>query len=451
MFYPDKPAYTATLLACLLLAATAAHAAPAGKPYMSLSRWLDQSAAVELADKLSSHPKFKGQALRLGAVIDSQPAMYSNRLNVSIQQRLAHQILKRGKNDIVLNNPSRCAVPDQTRYYLGVSVAPVTRTRHRVHITLMDMDSYRLVSGVSLSWQGRLTSDERTMLAAAARPAQPGSATHPLPLHDPRLLTALVQQADCSPARHLPGLIYLSAADDKDLDRVLRELEHQLTGNAGWVFTSNQTDADWLLDAELLNAGAQNKRLNVHLQAPAKQQRYLLGGVYVTDPGQPPAAPAPPPQPVAGAYVQRPAGALIRSFKKVRDNSCRNCISVALTLRYPAHVLVFSTAQSNPTPLSCSGELALRDAGDYQFRIKRSTSPSFHRRPSSGIYVLASTDPAQLRAMAAAVRNASTKCNPDNPDAAATRQLLELVRSGESQVQWKALHFQQRPYGLVNI
>jgi len=147
-----------TLVACTQLSNAASNELFGGP----LGEWLRRDAQKQLTDLLSTHPRFRGERIRVVVMRDGLPATESNGLTQAIRSQLTHKLAQISNVQLVWGETLRgCQVPKKTPYLLGVEVARESRTRHLVRIAMVDVEEGVWVSGAHLQWRGLLTQAER--------------------------------------------------------------------------------------------------------------------------------------------------------------------------------------------------------------------------------------------------------------------------------------------------
>ncbi len=410
----------------------------------SLHKWINQESGAKLADKLANHPKFKGQALRIGAIVNGKPSLKGNELIKSVQDQLVHHILARGKNDILTDASSTCPHLQDAHYYLGISIRPVDKLKHRVQIAVFDLDTRRWLSGISYTWQGRLNPGER----AAFKRLSPDLQHSPFQgLDDPALAHFFARQLNdnCGLSKAISGHIYVQTHTDAKVQKLLANLTDHLRTQS-WPVTDTPGDADWLVSAQLKTGSS---RVYDEVQLRLHNTHLNRRSDIVAQVVKPSSKPDPEPKLVTAAH---PAQNLIRNLKTVKDKTCRRCTTISVELKHPAHMLIFTTREQTVIPLSCSSSLPFRSPGAYQFRVQPTTSISYHRRPSTGFYVLAGTDKNIMDNLQEQLRAASPSCNRQGHSHTGTlTAFMQAITQAEPHTDWRAVHVQNRKYGTVKL
>ena len=122
-----------------------------------LGSWLENTAAPELVQVFGKHPKFKGQRIKFVTLENGSPADSANHLTRAVKQQLTHRILRGGRNDVAWSSDHpACPTVDVAPYLLGIEVSSHGNYNHQVRLAVLDTEEGIWVSGLSLSWTGRL-------------------------------------------------------------------------------------------------------------------------------------------------------------------------------------------------------------------------------------------------------------------------------------------------------
>lgn len=405
-----------------------------------LGLWLTQTAIPELTETLARHPKFSGEPIRIAAVDGSQTSTRSTVLADAIRQQLTHAVLRMGKNDVANNHdPALCnKVPQPVYYLVGIQIEPVSRSKHRVNLAVLDLENSMWVSGISLTWQGRLLSSELAALAAQLQNAPAGSVDNPLQLNEPVALTnALYAQLQCRLPRDLDGSLSSTTPQQQALQLVLHDVQDRLALSAQAV-TRDTEQASWLLHAELQPVASGLQLLSVslrHKEATTPGQR--LASLYIS--GQ-----RHHPTPV---YFPDNEGRQLLSALSVPDpgQNCRNegCTEVAFDLHQDAYLLVFSTQNGSVTPVYCGYASNKKTAGEQRYRLRTTADQRV------GFYVIASRERQAVRTLQQHVRKAPGACKqPSTIDPAWLPRTLASLTELKTAIEWRAVHLINTPQGV---
>lgn len=145
-----------------------------GANYSTLDRWLEHSAAPELADTLSKHPRFSGEVVRMSAMHNSHLVAASNALVQAIERDLTLHLNRFERVRIRWPGTEPAPSDPPAHYVLGIEVRPEGDYQHSVTLVVIDLAEKIWVSGTATRWEGRLTREQKRMLTAvSAPPAEP--------------------------------------------------------------------------------------------------------------------------------------------------------------------------------------------------------------------------------------------------------------------------------------
>ncbi len=451
--------------ASMLLLLTCATAAWADRDLLSasLGLWLKNTAAPELVEVLGNHPKFKGQQVRFVTLENSKPAMQSNRLNDAVQQYLTHQVLRAGRNNVAWQSdrPPCATVTRQAPYLVGVEVSRAGRYKHRVSLAIIDTEEAVWVSGVSLSWQGKLLEAERAALGQPVSNAASGTLLNPIPIDDrKRLVDAIQVQLKCSLPAGLDGTVHVKSASQPQLQLVMRQFAQALTVQPTITPTATPAHANWQLHADILPAGFEAQELALSLAPndnPQATQR--IAGVFITGAlldgtqGDKTAQHEPPQHGQAG---DPSAGGLLGDLRYAKPGSrCKtrargSCVEVTFDLFDDAHLLVFRTSDAQVRPTTCTTRKSLRKPGEHKYHIKL---PGLTPDTPAGIYVLASRQRSAMRRIERHLQRAPGACGRKAQGSSERwlAELLDLVEAQGNSLEWRALHLVRAHTGFAAI
>ena len=184
-------------LGVLLAAASAA-----GAQELSLERWLSAEAGPYYAQRLATHPRFKGERIRLVALDGEQVVEAPDRLTVDIQSRLAAVLLDQPGVRLAWDAGTATGTPlpgddsfdcfadADIAYYLGVDSVALGGGRHQVRLRVLDLAERAFVSGSSQQWSGRLSSSHQRSVGKPSERAPAGTRTRPFEAGEGDLLAA---------------------------------------------------------------------------------------------------------------------------------------------------------------------------------------------------------------------------------------------------------------------
>jgi len=386
----------------------------------SLARWLDQTAAPELARLYGKHPRFEDVTLRFAALRGGQPEPNGNALSHAIEQRLTQSLRRVDGLRIAFDaGTDPCALPEPDSYLLGIDWSG-SGSRRRLSLAVIDVAAGVWVGGIELAWQGSLTRDEQRALAEPAPTVPDGSASHPLEPGDSRQAARLLSAGlRCALPTGVDGGVYFAEPDAADLRAVQLALKQDLQARPQLALTANAARAPWRLELQR-SAGAGLDEMTLVLTDVAGDRPQRVAQVFIASSGRrvasPPAAPAPANSaaapaapPLLSAFeLHQPAREGICDDRRSRANSCTE---VGFQLRRPAYLLVFSTRGQGLSQVSCSQRLERAEAGERRFRLRVPPSPAgLAGRPDAGFYVLATDERALARRLDQLIKAAPGTC-----------------------------------------
>lgn len=453
-----------------------------------LGRWLETYAAPELIDVLSNHPRFKGETIRFVTMKEGKPTDNSDKLTQAVQQFLTQRLLRDGNIRLAwLNHRPSCRAPRQIPYLLGLEVSRRGTREHRVSIAMVDVEEAVWVSGIGLSWAGRLTHDERRALKTPVSDTYRGSIASPLPVTDTaEIVRILKERMGCSLKGGLEGTVYVTSSEIRELTGLIHALDNELSITPIAALTNNQADADWLMFATVEPVGNGSYELIISLQPMegSKEDRkggkesaqrvasVFITGIKPTEPSVTPTQDQQSPAELTSPIITHSAPPL-RYHKllttlsmepssragicDVRRAGTNACVEVGFELLESAYLLVFRTAFQTEgfqvTPTSCKGRIQGSAAGPHRYRLRVLPTARPVNRPDAGIYVLATKDKSVAATFSRHLRRAPGACegfSRESLESWVERFQLLLHKHGES-MQWRALHMRREPAGIVAI
>lgn len=226
--FPDRRGWCRAWLAsiammALLLAGHAATRAEAASgltswdataPSSSLMRWVDRQLVPDLAERLSRHPRFKGESVRLVSLEGEQLNGEIDELTDALRGRLTQQLLSspgvslawtpRGRNAAdgswgATAGAPVCPVQSEVHYLVGIEIATTLDGNHRVSLRALDLQDRTWVPGFAYQWEGRLSREEKRALARRhIDPSLKGHSSAPfLPSERDQLAAYLAERLYC--------------------------------------------------------------------------------------------------------------------------------------------------------------------------------------------------------------------------------------------------------------
>jgi hypothetical protein len=168
----------AFLGAALLLAFTATPGARAdalGDP--QLARWLADTAAPELAERLRRHPRLAGESVRVGTLAQREGGT-PDALAAAVADQLEAELRRRRGVRLAAERGS-CAPAGSLE--LLVDTGRTAAGQDRVDLEFLDPGTGLWLGGLGVRWEGRLAGTARAALRRAALLPADGSADRPYP------------------------------------------------------------------------------------------------------------------------------------------------------------------------------------------------------------------------------------------------------------------------------
>jgi hypothetical protein len=133
-----------------------------------LDTWVSVQLAPYLAQTLSTHPRFRNEAVRFVVMQDGNPLASSNALAIALRNqiqdalvdtpgiRIAWQPDRIDINRSVKSQRIDCAAND-VHYYIGLEITEARSGRFEVGVRALDLEEHSWVSGFGMAWSGMLT------------------------------------------------------------------------------------------------------------------------------------------------------------------------------------------------------------------------------------------------------------------------------------------------------
>ncbi len=148
----------------------------------SPERWLEASLAPDIANVLSTHPRFRGETISVG--LPDSPGVTPTALDRQLEEQLEGRLLGIPGLRVLPPGAGGCG-GRQAAYRIGF-VTRLGASGDRVEARIWDAVAEEWVTGVGGHWQGRLAGRPgRAAETPAPALAAPGSADRPLPASDP--------------------------------------------------------------------------------------------------------------------------------------------------------------------------------------------------------------------------------------------------------------------------
>ncbi len=152
-----------------LLGSTASHAA---RYQADLEAWISKDLTPYVTQKLSSSPRFKNESVRFVVLADENPQSASNKLAMSIRDRLRDSAAQDPGLKIVWHRDVSVAAESgnidctksQVDYFIGVEVVEDRGGLINVYVRALDVEDQSWVAGFSQSWRGYPDAAQRRQL-----------------------------------------------------------------------------------------------------------------------------------------------------------------------------------------------------------------------------------------------------------------------------------------------
>ncbi len=465
---PVCSAVVRLVLLAVTLCFGGAASADSGLLTSSLGRWLDTEVLPELGRTLGEHPRFKGETIKLVTLSNGQPTDRTSRLHQAVEAHLTQSLLKSSGVRIAWTDqpPSACGVSMQVDYLLGVEIERENSRYHRLNIRMIDVAEAVWVSGISHSWQGRLTATETAALAQNVSTAPLGTVESPLPVTSTReIARAMHEHLRCAHPDGLDGPVYLEPASSPELNRVIASLTSELTTTPLAALTADRDSADWVLALNARETGAGNGSgqvlaLDLMLTEESGGVTQQVATVYMNGAGRgintrPPETLIASQPPVS---VTVPHGALLSDMRLERaadEGICdtrkargNQCAEVSFDLFEDAYLFVLSTSDRQLASNACDARLVTATPGERRFRLR--VRPSVSELPDAGLYAIAVSDRDTARALSLHIRRGVCS-RPLNRDPAWLNDLDALMAAHPGTTEWRAIHLVNAPGGVESL
>ena len=237
------------LLTSMLVVAFDASAKP-----RDAAAWVALNVAPSLVRELSSHPRFRGESIRIVVFADDRPAASSNAFALSLRDRLATAIFDtpgiRMAADRDPDDRLDCT-STEVDYYIGLQISDAGNGEHRIDLRTLDIADRSWVTGFDLTWQGALTQSQRQALdTQRADPWFRGARTAPYETEQSDLLAAdLARDLACASLRQTVGeyVVLLQPSEEDLLGNTAELVRSNLASLASVQFTDDPARANAIL------------------------------------------------------------------------------------------------------------------------------------------------------------------------------------------------------------
>lgn len=230
----------------LLLVATLALAFDAHAKPRDAEAWVALNVAPSLVRELSSHPRFRGESIRVVVFEDDRPAASSNAFALSLRKRLASAIFDtpgiRMAADRRPDDRLDCTASD-VDYFIGLQISYQGSDEYRIDLRTLDIADRTWVTGFDLTWQGQLTqSQQQALEEQQSDPWFRGARTAPYDAEQSDLLAArLARDLACASLRQTVGeyVVLLRSSDEQAAGDTAELVRSNLAALASVHFTDD--------------------------------------------------------------------------------------------------------------------------------------------------------------------------------------------------------------------
>ncbi|MFQ5634559.1 MAG: hypothetical protein ACE5G3_04410 [Gammaproteobacteria bacterium] len=290
--------------------------------------WTDRQLIPHVTDRLTEHPRFRGETVVFIALEGGAPAPVTNALVLALRDRLVDAIIDAPGVSIGRQTRHDAAQPDAAHvdctrdavhYYFGLEAVRLVDGRHRVTLRILDVEDQSWVSGVGKTWEGRLTSAQRRAFEQRRTDADfLGDRDVPFSASQTDMLAAhLAHDLACALARQTRDGYTIAATSPADsaspLAGIIELVRNNLAGHPSLRITAGESAANAMLEGKAHRIAGELHQywITVTPRAGSKQVPAVSASAYVhvpapnadrsrtVDPRPPvsayPAEPSPPP------------------------------------------------------------------------------------------------------------------------------------------------------------
>ena len=219
--------------------------------------WVALNVAPSLVKELSSHPRFRGESIRVVVFADDRPAAASNTFALSLRDRLAMAIFDTpGIRMAADRDPGErldCTA-NEVDYYIGLQISYLGSDEFRIDLRTLDVEDRTWVTGFDLTWQGSLTQSQQDALEQQqVDPWFRGARAAPYDTEQSDLLAAdLARDLACASLRQTAGeyVGLLNPADEKLPGSTAELVRSNLAALASIQFTDDPTLANAVMHGQ---------------------------------------------------------------------------------------------------------------------------------------------------------------------------------------------------------
>ena len=350
-----------------------------------LSAWVEDDLQPYLREKLTLHPRFKGETVSVVSMAGDRVRTDANNLSVELVRRLNNILLATDGVKLVWDRDiaaAECRPREAAHYYIGVEVSEARGSGHRVTVRALDREDSAWVSGFGREWQGRLTRDQLAAYKGPKSDGQPGERRYPFQMSETDLLAAKLaaslNEKLCGFADR-PVAIYVDSAtdDSRFVGKTLALVSNNLATSTAISIVADPGSASLTLSARMYPIDGSLNQFWILARSAAPGPALPVADVsaYVNIAGDRSAT-----RPAAEAEVARAkVGAILSSFRVITPSRKTLCRS-SDPWRQGAHVM----ASGERVPNGGCFALEIDARSDTKLFLISPATDSDHRRFAAG-------------------------------------------------------------------
>jgi hypothetical protein len=406
----------------------------------SLGHWIAVEASPKLAEKLSNHPRLKGESIKLMAMKNGHPIRVTDVLTEQIREQLRDDLLTLADVRIVFEDESRCKAIDVDTV-LGIEVEVHDNRSHRVSLAIVDINEGVWLNGTNLSWLGRMTNTQRSALNTQLN--QDDLISHFKPTEFAEMATALHRQLKCNEFIATP--IFFEPPEDDISQGILRELREKITNR-------NLITLDRSIAASIITfsstAGSGGSLILELRDIGTPDQAFRIAEVYVAS-----QHPQKSQDPISQQAQKVISAIQIEEGRAARD-VCRSqsirCIPVRFNLTQSAYTVLFYTVNGTMSMQTCETPRRQK-TGMYTFGLNVPPDQS-GSVPELGFYALAVTDRRAALSIHQLLKKNASRCSRiTSPNDQWLSSLENLLNQYRSKVSWQTIHLAREDNQIFRI
>jgi hypothetical protein len=406
----------------------------------SLGHWIADEASPRLAEKLSNHPRFKGEKIKIMAMKNGYPTRVTDALTEQIREQLRDDLLTLADARIVFDDENRCQTIN-VNTVLGIEVEVHNSRSFRVSLAFVDINEGVWLSGTNLSWLGRVSNSQQKAFNAPLARFEPTSVF--MPSEFTEMATALHRQLKCNDFIATP--IFFAPPENEFERGVLRKLREKIANRN--LVTLDKSVASSFITLKS-PAGASGSLFLELRDSVTPEQVVRIAEVSIAN--QHPLHSQDPVShhtPNIISAIQIDEG---RSTRNVCRNQKKGCIPVSFNLTRSAFTLLFYTVNGEVLNLSCKTPQRQK-MGEYNFGLNVPTEDS-NPIPGLGFYALAVTDKRAAQSLYQLLKTNASGCGQRiSPNDRWMASLENLLKQYDTSVDWQAIHLTREGSQITRI